>query len=152
MKEKMKDTRERRWTLSYPTDKDPRPLRLLTLAGNMLPDDIIEHFTKNKVFFSAETDLCHGGILRFSKKMLEDYPYFLHLSESLWRLDDKDIVLNIVMQLAHFYLGHDNNPWSENSKLKEQQQNEALKLMKEWIRRRQQSIKAGQIAEGKFVI
>jgi hypothetical protein len=131
-----------RWTLSYPTEKDPRPARVLTLAGNMLPDDIIEHFTKNKIFFSAETDLCHGGILRFSKKMLEDYPYVLHLSESLWRLDDKDIALNIVMQLAHFYLGHDNIPRSENNKLKEQQQNEALKLMKEWVYQGRQDIKA----------
>ena len=74
--------------------------------------------------------------------MLEDYPYFLHLSESLWRLDDKDIALNIVMQLAHFYLRHDTNPRSENSKLKEQQ-NEAIKLMKEWINRSQHSIRAG---------
>ena len=46
-----------RWTLSYPTKKDPRPTRILTLAGNMLPDDIIKHFTKNKIFFSAETNL-----------------------------------------------------------------------------------------------
>jgi len=71
MKEKMKDKRERRWTLCYPTEKDPRPARLLTLAGNMLPDDIIEFFTTNKVFFSAETDLYHGGILSFSKKNAE---------------------------------------------------------------------------------
>jgi len=50
------------------------------------------------------------------------------------------------MQLAHFYLEHERPSGSEGSDLSRQQIDEAQRLMKEWIHRRQQNIK-GQIAE-----
>jgi len=142
----MREKKLLHWTLIYPSEKDPRPARILALAGNLLPDDILEYFNTNKILFSAETDLCKGGgILSLSKKTLKGYTYFLHLNESVWKLEDKQIALNILMQLAHFYLEHEPTTpsSSESSKLVEQQQTEALKLMNEWIHRRQQNIRAG---------
>lgn len=141
----MRETKLFHWTLNYPTKKDPRPARLIKLASNFLPDDIIEYFNTNKILFSAETDLCKGGgILCLSKKMFKEYTYFLHLSESFWELEDKQITLNILYQLAVFYLGYEHviSLSSESNELKEKHQAEAVKLMNEWIYRRQQNVKA----------
>jgi hypothetical protein len=141
----MRETELFHWTLNYPTEKDPRPARILTLAGNMLPDDIIEYFKTNKILFNAETDLCKGGgILCLSKEIFKEYTYFLHLGRSFWKLEDKQITLNILYQLAMFYLGYEHitPSSSESSKLNEKQQAEVVKLMNEWIYRRQKNIKA----------
>jgi hypothetical protein len=142
----MKEKKAFHWTLNYPTEKDPRPARLIKLASTFLPDDIMEYFNTHKILFSAETDLCKGGgILCLSKKMFKEYTYFLHLGESFWRLDDKQIALNILYQFAQFYLGYEpvTLSSSKNSKLKEQQNAEIVKLMNEWIRRRQRIVRAG---------
>lgn len=141
----MRETESFHWTLNYPTEKDPRPARLIKLASNFLPDDIIEYFNTNKILFSAETDLCKGGgILCLSKEMFKEYTYFLHLGRSFWKLEDKQITLNILYQLAIFYLGYEHGTLSssEGSELKEKQQAEVVKLMNEWIYRRQQTVKA----------
>ena len=141
----MRETKSFHWTLNYPTEKDQKPARLIKLASNFLPDDIIEYFNTNKILFSAETDLCKGGgILCLSKKMFKEYTYFLHLGESFWKLEDKQITLNILYQLAIFYLGYEPvaPSSSESSELKEKQQTEVVKLMNEWIYRRQQNVKA----------
>ncbi len=141
----MRETESFYWTLNYPTEKDPRPARLIKLASNFLPDDIIEYFKTNKILFSAETDICKsGGILCLSKKMFKEYTYFLHLGRSFWKLEDKQITLNILYQLAIFYLGYEHSTLSssEGSELKEKQQAEVVKLMNEWIYRRQQTVKA----------
>jgi len=76
--------------------------------------------------------------------MFKEYTYFLHLGESFWKLDDNQIALNILYQLAQFYLGHEpiTPSSSKSSELKEKQQAEIVKLMNEWIYRRQQNIKA----------
>ncbi len=133
------------WALNYPTEEDPRPARLIKLASNFLPDDIIEYFNTNKILFSAETDLCKGGgILCLSKEIFKEYTYFLHLGESFWKLEDKQITLNILYQLAMFYLGYENITLSssKSSKLNEKQQAEVVKLMNEWIYQHQRNIKA----------
>ena len=72
----MRENETVHWTLNYPSEKDPRPARILALAATFLPDDVLDYFNTHKILFSAETDLCKGGgILCLSKKLFKEYTY-----------------------------------------------------------------------------
>lgn len=125
----------------FSTVENTRSHQILSKAVSILPEDVLDYFRKNPILFSGETDEQPIDAVRFTDEY-KKHRYIVHFHSRLWKYTDDEIILCILTQIAHCYLGNQSGFWSweKHKDPITKQESEAEKLVHQWMQRYVQKV------------
>lgn len=121
----------------FPTEKYPKPGKIILNAINQLPNKVKEYLVENPIIFSTEFKDHRANAFCIGHEDFKHEKHLIHLNHHVWDFDEEGIIRVIYHEIAHIYLKHKTGEvsYSEFYEEYQEQDKEADKLVDSWLKK-----------------